>query len=275
MMEAQRERVEWDEIQTLVGQLRDGAGASNCESLTNRLLTLLRPRVQQIVRGVCADADAVEDITQEALLRVWRGLPSYDPTIAPFRAWLSQVTLNCAYNALEQRARLHRHELREADQSPTDAEQESLIELQQTPALESEVVQRLSERERLERILALARQMLSPDDYLVWLEQTVNNAPYQEIALLLGRSENWVRQTLTRVRQKLAAAILLRPEIVSDAEIEYALRRCQRSEEPLTPDEVELVRETLLTGGARRPPGWRGILQFRHACRKLLRYVLE
>lgn len=274
-METQQERAEWDEIQSLLERLRSDSGASDPESLASRLLALLRPRVRQVVRGVCADADAVEDITQEALLRVWRGLPSYDPTIAPFRAWLSQVTLNCAYNALEQRARLHRHELREADQSPTNAEQESLIELQQTPALESEVVQRLSERERLERILALAQQMLSPDDYLVWLEQTVNNAPYQEIALLLGRSENWVRQTLTRVRQKLAAAILLRPEIVSDAEIEYALRRCQRSEEPLTPGEVELLQETLLTGGARRPPGWRTILQFRHACRKLLRYVLE
>ncbi len=274
-MEAQQERAEWNEIQTLVGRLREEAGASHQAPLMDRLLALLRPRVRQLVRGVCTDTDAVEDITQEALLRVWRGLPSYDPTIAPFRAWLSQVTLNCAYNALEQRARQNRHELREADQPIMDAEQESPAGLNQTPPLESELVQRLSERERLERILALARQMLSPDDYLVWLEQTVNNAPYQEVALLLGRSESWVRQTLTRVRLKLAAAILLRPEIVSDAEIEYALRRCQRSEEPLTPGEVELLRETLLTGGARRPPGWRRILQFRHACRKLLRYVLE
>ncbi|MCS7272614.1 MAG: sigma-70 family RNA polymerase sigma factor [Fimbriimonadales bacterium] len=272
-MDASRESNDWEELQALVAEVA-AAEAANRESLASRLLEALRPRVYQIVRSVCPDSELAQDITQEALLRLWQRLHTYNPAIAPFRSWLSRVVIHCAYNVLARQARLSRYELRETDQLLLAAKKTAPSALEQAPASEVEAVEQVAQRERLDRILALAQQTLSPDEYLVWLEQTVNGSSYAEIALLLERSESWARQTLLRARQKLAAAILLDPTLLSLAEIREAIRRCQHSQDPLTPQELQLL-QACISEQARRPPPWRHTARFRRACAKLLNHLLD
>lgn len=271
-MNAPLESSDWGELQALAVEVAT-TEATRRESLAGRLLEALRPRVYQIARSVCADAELAQDVTQEALLRVWQRLHTYNPAIAPFRNWLSRVVIHCAYNALARQARLARHELRETDQALPAAEETPPSALEQASTSEAEVVEQVAQRERLDRILALARKTLSPDEYLVWLEQTVNGSSHAEIALLLERNESWARQTLLRARQKLAAAILLDPTILSLAEIREAIRRCQHSQDPLTPQELRLL-QVCVSEETRRPPPWRQTALFRRACAKLLSHVL-
>lgn len=270
-MNTSHEQDEWGEIQTLVLQAVRGEGVPPCqqEQVANRLLARLRPHVYQIVRGVCFDLETAEDITQEVMLRVWQYLPRYDPSVAPFRAWLSQVAINCAYDALQRKARIRRHELLEDEGAPCAVAHRSLAH--EHARANTAFIDDVAERERLERILNLARTTLSHDEYLVWLEHTVNRLPHRKIAKLLSRSEVWARQILLRARQKLAAAIILSHDILTDEEIHTAIERCQRSTEPLTPQELRLVQACISQG--RHPPPWRFTVRFRRACAKLLPHL--
>lgn len=270
-MEAEHRRDEWAEIQGLVIRVLQQRGTPEGEQHANRLLTLLRPHVLQLVRSVCRDADIAEDITQEVLARLWSRLDSYDATIAPFRNWMAQVVINATYNAMRGRARINRHELREADHPsvPNSEPSTSVGELSTAP---EDLVEQVAARERMEQILAIARATLSPDEYLVWLEYTVNGSSHREIALLLERNESWARQTLLRARQKLAAALVLSPSVLSDEELEVAIERCQRSSEPLSAQELRLLR-TYLAPGGRRAPAWHHLARFRRICLKLLNHL--
>ncbi len=102
----------------------------------------------------------------------------------------------------------------------------------------------------------------------------MNDSSYRQIAELLNRSENWARQTMLRARQKVAAAIILHPSILSEDEVRAAIARCMQSAEPLTQAELALLQETLQHDGSRKPPGWRQLNLFRQACVKILAHLL-
>ncbi|MCS7190558.1 MAG: sigma-70 family RNA polymerase sigma factor [Fimbriimonadales bacterium] len=269
---------DWENIQSFVERALEARGSAaeeiEREQIRDRLIDSLRPLIARMVRTLVADAHLVDDITQEVLLHLSEKLPYYNPKLAPFRSWASRVVINFTYNALLRYQRPRRYEVRESDCTQADPLEEPLSVLEQTADWAPDPSEQASERERLELILACAQQTLSADEYLVWLEQVVNGSSYQEIALLLDRNENWARQTLLRARQKLAAAIILHPKIVSDEEIRRAIQRCQRSEEPLSEAEIQVLQEVLPANGERRTPGWRQINLFRQACYKLLPFLL-
>lgn len=269
---------DWEKIQSLVEkalELEFSCGEEiEQEQIRDRLAHLLRPVLARMIRSLAPDPHLVEDLTQDALIHLFQKLLSYNSKLAPFRSWASRVVINFTYNALQRHQRLARHEMRESDWLQTESLEEpaSVFEWAADPTPDPS--EQAGDRERLELILACARQALTPDEYLVWLEQVINGTSYQEIALLLDRNENWARQTLVRARQKLAAAIILHPDIVSDEEIRGAIQRCQGSDTPLSEAEIRLLQEVLPLNGERRTPGWRQINLFRQACQKLLPFLL-
>jgi len=268
----------WDEIQLVVERVLEAEYASDggheLEATRDRLIDLLRPQVRAMLRALTRDHHLVEDLVQEALLHLWAKLPQYNPKIAPFKHWAGRVVINYAYNMLERHTRITRHEVRESEwlSADTDEETPTLLESAATP--DPDPMEQLGERERLEMILACARDALNDEEYLVWLEQIVNDSSYHQIAELLNRSENWARQTMLRARQKVAAAIILHPNILSEDEVRAATARCMQSTEPLTQAELALLQETIQHDGSRKPPGWRQLNMFRQACVKILAHLL-
>ncbi|MCS7208841.1 MAG: sigma-70 family RNA polymerase sigma factor [Fimbriimonadales bacterium] len=269
---------EWDTIQSLVEKVLESDCSSGeeieREQVRNRLFDLLRTPVLRMVRALVSEAHLVDDLAQEALIHLWQKIAHYNPKLAPFKSWASRVVINCTYSALLRHNRITRLEVHESDWTTTEFAEETVSILERAADSAPDPAEHLSERERLELVLACARETLSPDEYLVWLEQVVNGSSYQQIALLTDRNENWARQTVLRARQKLAAAIILHPKIVSREEIQDAIDRCQRSDEPLTEAELSVLQEALPQSGARKPPGWRQINRFRQACHKLLPHLL-
>ncbi len=66
---------------------------------------LVRRHYQGMVRVVyqmCGDAALAEDATQEAFIRAWVNLPSFQPT-APIRSWLYRIAINAALDVLRKK----------------------------------------------------------------------------------------------------------------------------------------------------------------------------
>jgi len=271
---------DWEAIQELVKQVQnhqqwtdlglDGA-AERLEQAQDSLCRQLRPMLHKIIRRMVRSADDAEDILQEVLILVMRKLGNYDPNHAPFRYWVEPVTIHEVYQHLRSQCRCR--EILETDLLDfleDNEEQVSPIEREPSPDLTPDAV--AARRERLRLILACARDSLDEDAYTVWHEYLVNGTTPEEIALLMNRRVDWVRQTLCRARLKVAAAIILHPAILSDDEINTAIDRCQRSDDPLSEEELAVLRRSLATN-PRQPPGWRQINLFRQACLKVLSFI--
>src|SRR5512140_3321458 len=53
------------------------------------------PGVVRVVYSMCGDTGLAEDATQEAFIRAWVNLPSFQPT-APLKSWIYRIAINAA-----------------------------------------------------------------------------------------------------------------------------------------------------------------------------------
>ena len=271
---------DWQAIQVLVEQVQDcqqqaaqglDGAAERLELAQDRLVEQLRPQIHGLIRRMVRNPDLAQDILQEVLLLVLHNLENYDRYRAPFRRWIARVVIHEVYRHLRRRARCP--EVSEAELlDPEGEDDETLSPLESAPDPAPTPGTVAAYRERLNLILECARASLDEEAYTIWYEYLCNGTPHEQLALLMNRREDWVRQTLCRARLKVAAAIILHPAILSDDEINTAIDRCQRSDDPLSEEELAVLRRSLATN-PRQPPGWRQINLFRQACLKVLSFI--
>lgn len=60
------------------------------------------PDVVHMVYRMCGDTQMAEDATQEAFLRAWVNLPSFEPR-SPLRNWLYRIAVNAALDVLRRK----------------------------------------------------------------------------------------------------------------------------------------------------------------------------
>jgi len=271
---------DWQAIQGLVEQVQDcqqqaaqglDGAAERLELAQDRLVEQLRPQIHGLIRRMVRNPDLAQDILQEVLLLVLHNLENYDRYRASFRRWIARVVIHEVYRHLRRRARCP--EVSEAELlDPEREDDETLSPLESAPDPAPTPGTVAAYRERLNLILECARASLDEEAYTIWYEYLCNGTPHEQLALLMNRREDWVRQTLCRARLKVAAAIILHPAILSDDEINTAIDRCQRSDDPLSEEELAVLRRSLATN-PRQPPGWRQINLFRQACLKVLSFI--
>lgn len=84
------------------------------------------PRMLNLAARMLGDAVEAEDVAQEAMLRLWRQAPHWQPGKAKLDTWLHRVGLNLCYDRLRRRREVPTDQTPErADPSP-GAEQELL-----------------------------------------------------------------------------------------------------------------------------------------------------
>ena len=136
--------------------------------------------------GRAADA---EDLTQEAFLRAWQKIESYDPRWR-FSTWLFTLAKRMAVS----RARARRPEAPEA--TGTDVLAHAAVD--HDPAVHA------ADAEERENLWALAERVLGVEQRsALWLRY-VEELPMDEIARVLGRPRVSVRVLLFRARSRLA-----------------------------------------------------------------------
>lgn len=150
------------------------------------LVRPLIPRLYGLAGLVTGDSAAVEDVTQDALVRAWRDLPALrDP--GRFEAWLRRLVVNAAHD--EGRRRRRRGDVISIAWAPEPAVMDGL--------------ENLARRDEL----AAAFRTLSPDDRSALALRYYLDLSTAEAARTLGVGEVAFRSRLHRALRRLGDAI--------------------------------------------------------------------
>jgi RNA polymerase sigma-70 factor (ECF subfamily) len=153
-----------------------------------------RPDAYRAALSVTGDADDAEDATQDACIKAYRALGTFDPA-APFRPWLVRIAANEARN--RRRSAQRRAQL--AERAAVDAA--SSI----SHALEPEAV--ALERERREALRS-ALDGLRPEDRQMVRSRYFAALSDAELAARLGIPRGTVKSRLSRAMARLRTALV-------------------------------------------------------------------
>jgi RNA polymerase sigma-70 factor (ECF subfamily) len=142
----------------------------------------------KVVRGCAAAPPDQEDLFQEVLLQVWISIPAFRGE-ARETTWIYRVAFNTAltWRRGEQRRRVGRETFLKLDVSPQFQPSHA------DPAPDQEIIQRL---------YAAIRQLPKVEASLALMH--LDGLSYQEMADVLGISENYIGVKLNRLRKQLA-----------------------------------------------------------------------
>jgi len=153
-----------------------------------QLLDELRPAAFSIAYSMLGSVSEAEDVVQEALLRVHQSLEGGEQIASP-RAFVATITTRLAINEL--RSARARRESYVGEWLPEPIITDGLDD----PARHAETADSLS----LAMLVLL--ESLSPEQRAVLLLHDVFDYGYREIASIVGKSEDNVRQLATRARR--------------------------------------------------------------------------
>ena len=162
--------------------------AAGDQSAARALAARHAPRALSVATRMLGDAAEAQDVTQEAMIRMFRIAPDWDPTRARLGTWLYRVVSNLSIDRLRAR-RGGTDTLDEtntpADDAPTPAER---LESADRARLLHDAIDHLPERQRLAVTLRHIEDLSNP-----------------EIAEILDTSVEAVESLLARGRRMLAA----------------------------------------------------------------------
>ncbi len=127
------------------------------------------------------DEDEVADLFQEVMIKVWRGLPSFNEQ-SDIKTWIYRIALNTCISVEKKKKRRQ------------EAKLTMDINLFADTDKETEQVKML--HKRIGRLMPLDRAIV-----LLWLE----NISYEEIGAIIGISAKNVSVRLVRIREQLKA----------------------------------------------------------------------
>ena len=144
-----------------------------------------QPLLRRVARLYCQDADDRQDLFQEMVLQLWRAWPRYVPQPnAKLSTWLYRIALNVAISNLRQRTRRP---------APTALDAEALA-VAQVPDSGFDADDRAQLYRAIARLSEVDKAFI-----LLYLE----DRPYDEMADILGITQNNVRVKMHRVLEKL------------------------------------------------------------------------
>ena len=208
---------------------------STGSSSNDALLDELRPVAFGIAYRMLGSVAEAEDVVQETLLRVHRTLEAGDQIESP-RAFVATITTRLAIDELRSaRARRERY-VGEWLPEPI------LTDSRDDPAQHAEIADSLS------MAMLVLLETLSPEQRAVLLLRDVFDYGYGEIAEIIGKNEDNVRQLASRARAHVDAG---RPRFQSSREQRDELARrffAAATEGDLAGLEALLADDVVLTG---------------------------
>jgi RNA polymerase sigma-70 factor (ECF subfamily) len=232
-------------------------------SSTERLLDELRPPAFAIAYRMLGSVAEAEDVVQEALLKVHRAIDGGERIESP-RAYVATVTTRLAIDEL--RSARVRRERYVGDWLPEPI----LTDRRDDPAHQAELSDSLS------MAMLVLLESLSPEQRAVLLLRDVFDYGYAEIAEIVGKSEDNVRQLAVRARRYVDER---RPRFEATVEQRDELARrffaaVQRGD--LAGLEALLAHDVVLTGdGGGKVPALARSLRGRNRVARTLRNWLK
>jgi RNA polymerase sigma-70 factor (ECF subfamily) len=191
---------------TLIGALRQGLRWEEFVALYGRLILFWGRRDFGL-----QDCDA-ENVCQEVLIRVWKGIAGYDPGRGRFRAWLYTCTRNVVANLRRGRGAAAEKLHASVDEHPSPPEPAVPRRgLEECPV--EEALQALEDEgfapEDLQGAVRNVRSAVQPTTWKAFLLFEFFEMTAKEISPRLGLSPAAVNQAVYRVRQLLQRELRL------------------------------------------------------------------
>ena len=177
-----------------------------CTALVRRFE---RP-VFNLVGRLVQDPALAEDLTQDAFLKMFRGLGQYDASLR-FSSWLFRIAHNTAIDHLRQRRLL-------IATPHVDEDGETIDPLASLPDLRGDSPEQAATRRQLAAALDRAVDTLRPEYRAVVVLRHHEDLDYEEIAEVMDLPLGTVKTYLHRARKELAAHLReagLGPETLS------------------------------------------------------------
>ncbi len=177
-----------DEVAACVARARAGD-----EKAVLDLFHYMYPHIAKLVYANRPGRESVEDLVQQACIKVVTNLPKYSAR-APFLHWVSRVTVNTCLNQM--RREKARPEVRLADLSEEEA---GVIEALAADPAELPLADQVGASELVEKLLASLR----PPDRLLMRLMYLEGRNVEEISRLTGWSRAVVKVRAFRARNLL------------------------------------------------------------------------
>jgi len=174
-----------DHLSFLIARAGDGEDAAFSE-----LYALTSRKMRKTARTVCAPGTEVEDILQDAYLKIWRNAPNFDPDRSSPISWMSVIVRNTAIDTFRLKT------------LPTTDLDLALLVPEPTPDSDFDY-------DRARPIAATAIRQL-PDDRqallsLAYIDGESRQSLSERFGVPVGTIKTWLRRTLETVRTDCAA----------------------------------------------------------------------
>jgi RNA polymerase sigma-70 factor (ECF subfamily) len=162
--------------------------AQQQEGIFRRWLEVHIGLMLKVVRGCAALPADQDDLFQEVLLQLWSSIPGFRGE-AKETTWIYRVAWNTALTWRRgERRRREGHE--------------TFIKFSPAPQVQPSHVESQLEQQIVEQLYAAIRQLPKVDASLALMH--LDGLSYQEMAEVLGISENYIGVKLNRIRKQLA-----------------------------------------------------------------------
>jgi RNA polymerase sigma-70 factor, ECF subfamily len=166
-----------------------------------RLVERDRDELHAHSRRILRSAHEAEDALQEALLRAWRALPSFEGR-SSLRSWLYRIVTNASLDAIKRRPERV---------VPIDLDQATPADHWHSPALEPPLEGRYLTREEFERALIVALRLLPARQRAVLILREALGFSARETASRLGTTVAAANSSLQRARARLDESLAEHP----------------------------------------------------------------
>jgi RNA polymerase sigma-70 factor (ECF subfamily) len=158
------------------------------EAIFRRWLEAHLGLMLKVVRGWAVTPQDQDDLLQDVLLNVWSSITTFRGE-AKETTWIYRVAFNTAlaWRRVERRRR-EKHE--------------TFLRFDVSPQVQPSHLEAQPEQEIVERLYAAIRQLPKVDASLALMH--LDGLSYQEMADVLGISENYIGVKLNRIRKQLA-----------------------------------------------------------------------
>ena len=176
-----------------------------------RLVTPYERKLYAVCLRMMASPQDAQDALQDAMLRMWRGLPDFDER-ARFATWAYRVTTNACLDAL-------RKQKNRVASSLEALEESGYLPEDPASSPEEAVIQRTREQAVRD---ALAE--LPPDARAALVLRDIQGESYERVAEALGLTLGTAKSRIHRAREKLAGILACKPELFEPDRVQRSVQ---------------------------------------------------
>ena len=163
-------------------------------------------KMYAVALRMCANREDAQDCLQDAMLRIYKALPSFQGK-SSFSTWAYRITMNTCLDELR------RKKTRQASSL------DSLLDMGWSPADEENTPERHSDQAELRRDISRALQTLPEDMRSAVILRDVQGFSYEEIAEILSVNVGTIKSRISRGREKLREILSGQAELFGQGDV--------------------------------------------------------